>query len=564
VAKAKKRLLPDDDAVNSGNERQCGPTRMKAYPRSAGMKALLINPRPDFCIFTFTDTLWLTGKKLFGPPLGLITAAAMLPGDWNLRVVDSGIRPVSEDQWQWADMVMLSGNFLHRQNLLELVREAKQRGKPVAVGGPFATSLSEQVLDAGADFVVLGEGENTIPLFLESLEAGEKKGVFRGVDRPDMATSPVPRFDLLSDRNSYQYLQIQTARGCPFNCEFCDVINLHGRVPRYKSPDQVIEELEALYCLGWRGPVFVADDNFIGNKKHARDTLEQMIHWQEKRGKPFGFITQVSVNLGQDREMIDLMTAARFGDLLIGVESPDEDVLKIMHKNQNIANPLADSLINIIKNGLQVVGSFVVGFDGETRGVGQRISAFVEKTAIPLGLVNTLWAYPNTSLWHRLKQEGRLLEAAPTSQDFLTGIMNFVPSRPKDEVVEDFVETWDYLYEPSRFLARVYRYYLMMRPTRKALAEKEGTKVSEKRASRTLRDALYDMRGAIILFWIFGIRSGHRLQFWKQFVGMLRQNPSRLKQYLIECARGLDLFRIRDLLRSSRESARRESVSSAA
>ncbi len=528
------------------------------------MKALLINPRADFCIFTFTDTLWLTGKKLFGPPLGLMTAAALLPQEWELRLVDNGVSPVNEDQWQWADIVMFSGNFLHRRNLLELIREAKRRGKPVAVGGPFATSLPEEVLDAGADFVVQGEGENAIPLFLDALGAGAKNGVFRSAERPDMSTSPVPRFDLLTDRHSYQYLQIQTARGCPFNCEFCDVINLHGRVPRYKSPDQVIAELEALFRLGWRGPVFVADDNFIGNKKHASDTLVEMIHWQEKRGKPFGFITQVSVNLGQDRELIDLMTAARFGDLLIGVESPDEDVLKIMHKNQNVVHPLADSLTNIIKNGLQVVGSFVVGFDGETKGAGERISALVERTAIPLGLVNTLWAYPNTTLWRRLKEERRLIETAPTAQDFLTGIMNFVPSRPKDEVIEDFVRTWDYLYEPSRFLARVYRCYLTMRPTRKALAKETGSKISEKRATRAIRDLLYDLRGAMILFWIFGVRSRHRLQFWKQLIGILRRNPSRLKQYLIECARGLDLFRIRDLLCASREANRKETVSSAA
>jgi radical SAM superfamily enzyme YgiQ (UPF0313 family) len=515
------------------------------------MKALLVNPQEGACVFGFQEARRLQGKKAGGPPLGLITAAALLPAQWSLRLVDTAIRNLTENDWQWADIVMLSGNYLHRPSVLDLIRQCRERRKPVVVGGPYASSLPEEIMDAGANFVVAGEGENTIPMFIDALSAGKTSGLFKNEQRPDLTTSPIPRFDLLV-KEEYQHAQVQTSRGCPFNCEFCDIITLYGRAPRFKTPSQVIAELEALYRLGWRGPVFIADDNFIGHKQHAQETLREIIGWQNRRSEPFGFFTQASVNLGQDRELIDLMTAANFGNIFIGVESPDEEVLTLAQKKQNLRNPLAESLDTINRNGLPVMASFVLGFDGEKRGVGDRICALVEKTAVPVAIIGTLWALPNTAMWHRMKLEGRLLEQAPIPIDFMGGKFNFITSRPTPEIIDEFVEVWNYLYEPSRFLARAYRYYLSMRPTRKAMKKEAGlpdpTSSEAPKTPQSLSESLATVRVFCILVWLLGVRSPCRMQFWKQLIGILKKNPSRVRQYIIACAYGPDMFRVRNML----------------
>jgi radical SAM superfamily enzyme YgiQ (UPF0313 family) len=512
------------------------------------MRALLISPRPEgFLAVAFPETLALTGKKLVAPPLGLITAAALLPADWELRLVDLGLRAVTEAHWQWADIVLLSGNYLQRRSLFELVREAKRRGKPVVAGGPFVSSVPEQVLEAGADFVIRGEAENTVPAFLDAIQAGVRQGVFHTDDKPDMSLSPLPRVDLLSDISRYFYMSVQTTRGCPFNCEFCDVIALNGRIPRFKTAARVLQELDAVYRLGWRGPVFLADDNFIGNKANARAILDAMIPWQKERGDPFSFFTQASVNLGQDKELVDLMTAANFGMVLMGVETPDEDVLLRTRKTQNVRNPLLESVTNVTRNGLPVMGTFMLGFDGETKGAGQRITELVEQADIPVATAFTLWAIPHTSLWDRLEQEGRLLANAASAENVFGGGFNFVPQRPASEVLDEFVGVWDYLHEPSRFLARTYRCFLKMRPTRRAMAQEAPSYrvVIPAQAERTLRARLWDLKSFLTLVWRMGIRPPYRMQFWKQLIGMVRQNPSRVWQYICTCATGLDMFRFR-------------------
>ncbi len=301
------------------------------------MKALLINPGTDVRNNWLTESISLRGKKVLAPPLGLLTTAALLPGDWQCRLVDVGIRPVTEDDWRWADVAMLTGNFLHRKSLLELISEAKRRGKPVVVGGAYVSGDPEEARKAGADIVVMGESENIMPQLVEALETGKRQLVLQADEKPDMSMSPLPRYDLLKDMAYYNFMSVQTTRGCPFNCEFCDVITLNGRVPRFKTPAQVISELENLYRLGWRGEVFMADDNFIGNKKNAREILLEIIRWQDEHGKPYAFFTQVSVNLGQDMELLDLMTAARFSKVVVGVETPSEDILTRVRKTQKRA-----------------------------------------------------------------------------------------------------------------------------------------------------------------------------------------------------------------------------------
>ncbi len=510
------------------------------------MKVLLLNPEMPGAFWSFKETCKIAGTKALLPPLGLLTVAALFPQEWEYRLADLNTgKKLTTADWQWADLVMISGMIIQKLGVLALIREAKSRGKTVLVGGPYATSLPEAVLAAGVDFLVRGEGENTIPLLLAAMSAGEKTGVFQAADKPDMALSPVPRFDLLN-LEDYNILGIQTSRGCPFDCEFCDVVNLFGRVPRYKSPQQVLAELEALYRLGWRGGVFICDDNFIGNKDHTRAILGQLTPWMKEHDDPFGYWTQASVNLGQNTEIIDLLTAANFGTIFLGVETPDEELLKLNRKYQNLSTPAAQSLTTITANGLTPMASFVIGFDHEKPGAGERICQFVEENHIPLVMLNTLYILPNTSLWQRLQAEGRLREVSTSGDVYQLGGLNYLPDRPEAEILREYVQTVDRLYEPSRFLARAYQQILTMRPTRRQMKIQAGQKSpARKKAQLPWRKQVKDLLALVKLVWRQGIWAGCRGQFWRQLWGVYRKNPSRLRRYIVICALGESVFGLR-------------------
>ncbi|MBI4964400.1 MAG: B12-binding domain-containing radical SAM protein [Desulfomonile tiedjei] len=513
------------------------------------MRALLVNPKTPESFWTFPDACEFLGRKALTPPLGLITVAALLPEQWEFRLVDLVARGLTEDDWNWAEIVMISGMIVQRDSLLALVKEAKQRGKRIVVGGPYPTSLPNEALEAGCDFLVRGEGESAIPLFLEALEQGKTSGIVENQNKPDMSDSPTPRFDLLNF-DDYIALGVQTSRGCPFDCEFCDIVNLYGRKPRYKSADQLINELDTIYRLGWRREVFITDDNFIGSKTHSRNLLSKLIPWMKSHGEPFSFWTQTSVNLGQDLELIDLLTEANFSTVFLGIESPDEDILALNRKVQNIQNPLLESVANINANGLSIVASFVIGFDNERPGAGERICSFVETAGIPIAALNMLQALPNTRLWERLSKEGRLLENQ-TSGQTSGARMNFIPTRPESEITEEYLAAWDYLYEPSRYLERAYRYFRKMRPTRAAKAKREGESVP---ASRTLespskRQIGQDLSRFLRFSWKQGILSDHKVQYWSQLLGMWRNNPSRLVKYLNDCGLGENMISFKKVVR---------------
>jgi radical SAM superfamily enzyme YgiQ (UPF0313 family) len=509
------------------------------------MRVLLLNPEKPETFWNLKQTCLSKGRKTLAPPLGLITVAALLPPQWDCRLVDLNTGPVAEDDWRWADLVMISGMLVQKTNLLKLTGEAKERGKPVVVGGPYPTSLPQEVLAAGADFLTRGEAETIMPRLLSALEEN-RKGVIEEEGKPDLTQSPIPRFDLLK-LNDYVTMGLQTSRGCPFNCEFCDVVNLNGRKPRHKTPDQVVAELATIYNLGWRGEVFICDDNFVGYPNQARAILGRLIPWLKSHGEPFDFWTQTSVNLGQDLEMIDLLTAANFATVFIGVESPDEEVLKLNRKFQNVKNPLGHSLTNICANGLPLMASFIIGFDNEKKGVDQRICAFVEENHLPVVVLNILQALPNTRLWDRLQKEGRLIEER-TSGDTQDYLLNYIPTRPAAEIMGEYRAAIDRLYEPSRYLERAYRYFLAMRPTRCALSQKKGDaqKSLVTGPSRFQRTKLRDLAVLLRLIWGHGVVADYRSQFWRQLVGIYRQNPSRLVKYLICLAMGENMFRLRE------------------
>ncbi|MBI5395213.1 MAG: B12-binding domain-containing radical SAM protein [Verrucomicrobia bacterium] len=517
------------------------------------MRALLISPRNENSFWTFPEQCLFAGRKTVCPPMGLITVAALLPPDWELRVADLHARSLTEGDWEWAEIVMITGMMVHRSSFKETVAEAKRRGKIVVAGGPYPTSMSEDALAAGCDFLVRGEAENTLPALLEALKEGKTRGVFEHPEKPDVSTSPIPRFDLLRF-DDYMVMAVQTSRGCPFDCEFCDVVNLYGRKPRLKTPEQVIAELETLVRLGFKGDIIVSDDNFIGHKAHARALLARLTPWNKAHGEPFGYWTQASVNLGQDLEMIDLMTAANFSHVLVGIESPDVDVLAGARKFHNIKNPLVESVNNITRNGLSVLGSFILGLDGEKPGAGERICSFIELTDLPVATINSLQAAPNTSLWNRLISEQRLVaDEAMTGEGTFARRLNFIPTRPESQILGEHGAAWDHLYEPSRFLERNYRYHVAMRPTRAAMARSRGEPPPKRKVSHKLssRQKLRALRAFARLCWRQGVRSSCRLKFWRCLFGILKRNPSRFRKYVVACVMGEDMFRIRAALHQS-------------
>ncbi|MEJ2069352.1 MAG: B12-binding domain-containing radical SAM protein [Syntrophobacterales bacterium] len=525
------------------------------------MRALLLQPEFPKFFWSMQQLCHIHGSQSSTVPLGLITVAALLPPHWQLRLVDLNVRPLNQGELEWADVVLLSAMGVQRVSFLNILREAKALGKTVVAGGPYPTTTPEEVVPAGCDFLVRGEAELLVPQLLEDLQQGRTGAVYESDIKPDLNISPIPRFDLLQPTD-YLSMAVQTTRGCPFDCEFCDVVSLFGRKVRTKNPEQVLAELEALYRLGGVKDVFFADDNFVGNKNFARRLLRLIIPWMKERGEPFTFITQASVNLGHELELMDLLTEANFNSIFTGVESPDEAVLQRAHKHHNVAHPLPDTIKAINANGLSLIASFILGLDGETSGTGDRIADFAEATNLPVVMLNMLFPLFKTRLWHRLQQEGRLREdlvddwvERDTPEMEYYSRMFFQPSRPEEEIISEYVRAVDRLYEPSAFLGRAYRSILAMRPTRAAKASRQGQPLppSGPRHQKALREHLVDVRRFLRLAWSQGVKSSCRRQFWQQLYGVWQQNPSRLIRYLGLCAYGEDLIQFRERFRQYRE-----------
>jgi radical SAM superfamily enzyme YgiQ (UPF0313 family) len=513
------------------------------------LKALLINPKSPNSFWSLEHVCRLKRKKALLPPLGLITAAGLLPRDWELKLVDMNARSLTDDHYEWADLVMISGMLVQKDSMLHVIRESKRRGKPVVVGGPYPTALSRELMDAGCDVVVKGESETLMPRVISAIRENRTKTIIEDDEKPDMNQSVIPRFDLLN-MDDYVIAALQTSRGCPFDCEFCDITKVYGRKMRYKSPDRVVAELEALLSSGFIGEIFLCDDNFIGNRIHAKNILDKIIPWNDGHGEPFCFFTQVSIHIGQDIEMMDLMTQANFTGVLVGVESPDEKVLNLTGKQQNISNSISESLHNICINGLDVVPSLIIGMDGEDPGVHRRIIELIEANNIPLPVLNMLQVLPNTKLWERLKREGRLLEEK-TSGQTTAPELNFIPARPVEDIIDEYLQAWDHLYDRSNYLNRSFNYYLAMRPTRMASARQKGKTPPPARPqnNETLANRLRDASALLKLCWWQGIRSKERFQYWRQLVGIIRRNPSRKIKYLNNCAVGESVIQLIDTVK---------------
>ncbi|HEY3382691.1 MAG TPA: B12-binding domain-containing radical SAM protein [Vicinamibacterales bacterium] len=499
------------------------------------MKILLLNPRCPQTYWTFDRVLRMTGRKATEAPLSLITVAAILPQTWDYTLVDLAIRTVSAEEWAAADVVMISGMAVQSTGMLTAVAEAKTRGKLVVVGGPLAFHAPEEFLRAGADIVVKGELEPVAADLVAAIERRDSGVVLQTVGRADMCTSPVPRFDLLQF-DDYLDVGVQFSRGCPFRCEFCDVTTMFGHDFRTKPPAHILEELQVLYDMGWRRHVFFVDDNLIGLPGRAKDLLRALIPWMEQRGYPFDFTTQVSVNLARDEELLDLMVRAGFTRVFVGIESTDIESLKMSGKHQNVMIDLDHACDVITRAGLQIIAGCIVGFDHEKAGADDRLIDFAIRNQIPEMFVTQLQVGPGTDLWKRLEKEGRLLPMA-FSDDIgsQTGAVNFVPTRPPEEIAREFVRIYDVLYEPRAFIERTYHHFAKMRPR----PIKKGF----------FMPTVGEVRAVAIAGFRQLVLSPCRWTFLKMFVKAVVTFPGRLPYYLTSCVTAEHYFEYRRTIR---------------
>ncbi len=417
------------------------------------MNALLIYPQFPDTYWSFKHALPIEGKKCAYPPLGLLTIASLLPPHWNKRLVDTNVRPLTDRDLQWADVALLSGMIVHKEEILEILRRCRARGLRTVVGGPVTTSVEE--LPRHADTVVYGEAEELIDELSAALERGDAKPSYKAAHLPGLDIVPLPDLSLINTRH-YSAMAVQFSRGCPFNCEFCDIIEIYGRVPRTKTPAQMLAELDLLREHRWRGPVFIVDDNFIGNKRKVKELLPFVADWNRRNGKPFSFYTEASVNLADDSQLLQLMKEANFSRVFVGIETPVEESLREAHKMQNTRKNLMESVHRMQDYGLEVMAGFIVGFDHDPDDIFERQIQFIQESAIPMAMVGLLLALPNTQLFRRLKKEGRILDEG--HGDNMELRLNFIPRMSAQRLVQGYREILSRIYNPDAYYERVSRF----------------------------------------------------------------------------------------------------------
>jgi len=474
---------------------------------------------PSFVPNTFwnyTQTCELLDARYPAAPLGLITVAALLPQHWQFRLVNRNTENLSAEDIAWADMVMTGGMLNQQPDCMRVIALAHAQGKPVVVGGPDATS-SPHIYE-GADFRVLGEAEDVIKDFVAAWRRGERSGVFSAEKfQVDVTKTPMPRFDLLKTQH-YLYICVQYSRGCPFTCEFCDIIELYGRKPRTKANAQMLAELQRLFDLGYRGHVDFVDDNLIGNKKALKTFLPDLVAWQKEHGFPFVFSTEASLNLADDDDLLDLMKQANFFAIFVGIESPDTETLVHMRKKQNTRRSISESVHKIYRHGMFVTAGFIVGFDSETDSIAEQMVALIEECAIPVCMVGLLYALPNTQLTRRLAREGRLHEGHDVMREDRAGDqcmigINYEPARPLRDILGDYKRILERVYEPAVYARRLERLIAMLdrsgRPTTELAADDRRRRLMTLETARRVIDAL----------------PGGADVFGKVFVNCMRRNP---------------------------------------
>jgi radical SAM superfamily enzyme YgiQ (UPF0313 family) len=488
------------------------------------MKILCVNPSFPRTFWGAEYTLPLIGRKSILPPLGLLTIAALLPSCMDVRLCDLNVRPLSTQEIQWADAVFVSGMLVQRDSLHEVAAWARAEGKPVVAGGPYA-STSPDVLQPHVDCVVVGEAEELMEPLVAALKAGPGHLPRRmeAARKPDLTSLPVPRFDLL-DINAYQSIGVQWSRGCPYTCEFCDIIEIYGRRPRTKTTAQFLRELEAVRRAGYRGSVFVVDDNFIGNRPVLKPMLAELASWNRVHGDPFDFYTEASVNLAADDGLIHAMVEAGFTQVFIGIETPSEEALRKTGKLQNTGTDLNAAVDKLVRRGLEVMAGFIVGFDSDDADAVERQRRWIADSPIPLAMVGILIALPGTQLWRRLEAEDRLISDTDGNH---FARPNFVTRLEEAELLERYAALLESVYTPRAWYERCER-ALALCP-RSPARFRYSTKYAAKYLARAV--------------WHLGIRSPHRAEFWRFIRNVVSNTPRRFPRAIALALHGEHMVR---------------------
>ena len=469
------------------------------------MKILLVYPRTPATFWSFKHALAFVAKRAAFPPLGLLTVAALLPATWELRLVDENVDALSDAHIRWADYVFLSAMIVHRDAAHDVARRCAALGRPVVAGGPLFTTGHAQFPEI-AHFV-RGEAEGVVDALVADLERGAPQPMYQSADWPDVRRTPVPRWDLvrLSD---YVTMPVQFSRGCPFECEFCDIVVMNGRVPRTKAPAQMVRELDALRAAGWRDRVFLVDDNFIGNRRRAKELLRELIDWRSRCGARMTFLTEASVNLAEDRELLELMVRAGFKKVFLGLETPSAAALEECGKRQNRRRDLAEATAILQQAGLEVMGGFIVGFDSDLEDIFERQFEFIQRSGVVTAMVGLLNALPQTALYERLAREGRLL--AESCGNNTAAAVNFVTRLDREFLARGYRDLMRRLYEPAQYYRRIRIFLASYRP----------------RGPR-LQFSAADVRAFLASLWLLGVWQRGRVAFWRLLTGTLLSSPRK-------------------------------------
>jgi len=469
------------------------------------LKILLVYPQYPDTFWSFKHALKFIAKKAAFPPLGLLTVAAMLPGEWEKKLVDMNVTSLTDEDINWANYVFISAMAVQRDSAEEVIARCKKLGTKLVAGGPLFTTSYEEF--DGVDHFVLDEAEITLPPFLEDLERGYAQHIYTTSERPDITKTPIPLWSLI-DMRKYSSMSLQYSRGCPFNCEFCDIIVLNGHTPRTKSKEQLLAELDAIYSHRWRSGVFIVDDNFIGNKRKLKaEILPAMIEWMKRVRYPFDFSTEASINLADDEELMRLMVEAGFNTAFIGIETPNEESLAECNKLPNKNRDLVASVKKIQNHGLEVQGGFIVGFDSDPLSIFKSQISFIQKSGIVTAMVGLLNAPRGTRLYQRLKQENRLLKGF--SGDNTDCALNFKPKMNHETLINGYKHILDTIYSPKQFYERVRIFLKEYKPRGKMKGKLQ----------------FYHIRAFIKSMWFLGIREKGRRYYWKLFVLTLLRRP---------------------------------------
>ncbi|MFC2019232.1 B12-binding domain-containing radical SAM protein [Chloroflexota bacterium] len=490
------------------------------------MKILLVYPQYPDTFWSFKHALKFISKKASFPPLGLLTVAAMLPEGWEKKLVDMNVGSLTNRDIKWADYVFISAMVVQKDSVKEVITRCKKLATKIVAGGPLFSTGYEEF--EGVDHFVLGEAEVTLYPFLEDLKNGRTQHIYASNERPDISETPVPLWSLINMKN-YSSMNVQYSRGCPFNCEFCDIIVLNGHKPRTKAKGQLLRELESLYSRGWRGGVFIVDDNFIGNRNKLKlEILPAIIEWKKGKKNPFALLTEASINLADDEELMRLMVDAGFGTVFIGIETPNEGSLAECGKSTNQNRDLVASVKKIQNNGMEVQGGFIVGFDSDPLSIFRDQVDFIQKSGIVTAMVGLLNAPAGTRLYQRLKQEGRLQKAfTGNNTDFS---LNFTPKMEQETLINGYRHILDRIYTPKHYYERI-RIFLEEYKPRAKIA---GTM------------KVHHVQAFLKSIWFLGIREKGRRYYWKLYVSTLLRSPRKFPLSIVLAIYGYHFRRVAD------------------